>query len=703
MTEALREHERDRREEIRFPGYEVIEKLGEGGMGAVFKARDTQLDRVVAIKILRSDATSHLLQEARAAARLNHPNIIQTHAVNERHNPPFFVMEFIGGATLAQSRRRPGALEVAALLEKLARAVHYAHSRGVVHRDLKPSNIALSENGEPKILDFGIARLGQSQDPPTDGFAGTPLYAAPEQFDPAAPHGPALDIYGLGAILYEQLTGHPPFVATSTSDLIDKIRHDNPMFPRERAPEVPEPLQRICLNALERDARKRYPTALEMADDLRRFIEGVPVLARPTLYDSALEGKVRLHLDDIARWHGEQLIDHRERDRLVRTYQRILPGEIEWLGALRRIRASQVFLYLGGLLILLGCGTWMIQYWDILTSAERIIGLVGPCAILYGIGLYLWRQGRTGTGVAFLLASGFLVAPSFAVVFSQFAWFGWKQSDWEMFDRTFTNSQMLIASALGLGWALWMLHRFKAAAFSTLVAILAVAAYMTAWFVLGLKPLLDEEQFAAVGLRILPLPIILGVVGTRWIGKTRPKLASPFYALGLAGLFGGLSLIAGHAPEEWLGERGSDAVTIAKLLFMAPAAIYFGMALSCDRWGNEPMRFFAVFLFLATPPSVLVPLHLLEGDGPVVLGDFRLYELLLPAAALAFAILSVPLQIRAFLYAGLAYVAVSVQRLTFNHFEEERAWALSLIASGLAAMLLVLLAQRLRRGKIPDH
>jgi tetratricopeptide (TPR) repeat protein len=271
-------------------GYDLIESLGRGGMGVVYKARQRALGRVVALKRIAAgiDAESSELTrfqtEAEAAARLKHPNIVAVFDVGEQDGAPYLAMELVDGGSLAdrlKSRPIPHR-EAADLAMTLARAVQHAHDSGVVHRDLKPANILLAKDGTPKIADFGLAKRLDASAAQTGSGAllGTPQYMAPEQ---ALGHhaGPAADIYSLGAILYECLTSHPPFQAATPLEALEQIRSLDPPSPRGLRPELPRDLETICLKCLEKEPARRYSSAAALADDLARYLCSEPILARP--------------------------------------------------------------------------------------------------------------------------------------------------------------------------------------------------------------------------------------------------------------------------------------------------------------------------------------------------------------------------------------------------------------------------------------
>ena len=275
------------------PGYEILGELGHGGMGFVYKARQIKADRVVALKVIKTGTGASDVEiarfrtEAQAVAQVNHPNVVQIHEVGEHEGLPYFSMEFCPGGSL-EKKLRDGPLplrEAAALIEKAARGLEAAHRRGVIHRDLKPANILLDDEGTPKVADFGVAKrldadAGQTH---ADAVMGTPKYMAPEQaVGDSKSVGPASDIYALGAILYECLTGRAPFKGTSLRETLEQVRTQEPVRPTELNANVPRDLETICLKCLRKESGKRYASAADLADDLKRHLEGQQIVAQPT-------------------------------------------------------------------------------------------------------------------------------------------------------------------------------------------------------------------------------------------------------------------------------------------------------------------------------------------------------------------------------------------------------------------------------------
>ena len=273
--------------------YELLEEVGRGGQGVVFRARQKSLHRIVALKVIglgQWATKAHLKRfrlEAEAAASLDHPCIVPIYEVGERDGQCYFSMKFVEGGQLDEVvKQAPMSIRQAVeLIAKVARTVHYAHEHGILHRDIKPGNILLDAKGEPHLTDFGLARLVESESTVTRTLEvlGTPSYMSPEQ---AAGNNAKVtsttDVYGLGAVLYQLLAGHPPFAGGTTYETIKLLLETEPRPPRLWNPKVDRDLSTICLKCLDKDPQRRYSSALALAEDLERWLRHEPIQARRT-------------------------------------------------------------------------------------------------------------------------------------------------------------------------------------------------------------------------------------------------------------------------------------------------------------------------------------------------------------------------------------------------------------------------------------
>ena len=275
-----------------FGDYEIIRELARGGMGVVFEAKQVSLNRKVALKMIlagqlaNDTEVSRFYSEAEAAADLDHPGIVPIFEVGQHEGQHYFSMGFIEGQSLSQ-RLAQGPLsvrEAAELIRRVSEAIEYAHQRGVIHRDLKPANVLLDQNGNPRVTDFGLAKRVQVESGLTGSgqIMGTPSYMPPEQAGgKRGGVGPAADVYSLGATLYALVTGRPPFQAATAMDTVLMVIGEEPVSPRRLNASIPRDLETICLKCLEKEPGRRYTSAAFLAEDLRRFLAGEPILARP--------------------------------------------------------------------------------------------------------------------------------------------------------------------------------------------------------------------------------------------------------------------------------------------------------------------------------------------------------------------------------------------------------------------------------------
>jgi serine/threonine protein kinase len=289
-----------------FGDYELLEKIGRGGQGVVYRARQKSLNRTVALKVISLGywaTEAHLKRfrrEAEAAASLDHPSIVPIYEVGERDGCCYFSMKFIEGGQLDEvvSRAPMSIRQAAELIAKVARTVHYAHEHGILHRDIKPGNVLLDQKGEAHLTDFGLARLVETESTVTrtKEVLGTPSYISPEQAVGETRNlTSATDVYGLGAVLYQLLTGHPPFAGGTTYETIRLLLDTEPRPPRLLNPKIDRDLSTICLNCLEKDPQRRYSSALALAEDLERWLKHEPIRAKRSGFFTHTRKWVRRH------------------------------------------------------------------------------------------------------------------------------------------------------------------------------------------------------------------------------------------------------------------------------------------------------------------------------------------------------------------------------------------------------------------------
>jgi tetratricopeptide (TPR) repeat protein/predicted Ser/Thr protein kinase len=276
---------------VAIQGYQVLGELGRGGMGVVYRARQIGLNRTVALKMIIAGGHAGSVQlarfraEAEAVAQLQHPNIVQIYDIGEQDGLPYFSLEYVNGKPLDREldgKPQPER-KTAEMIETLARAMHYAHEHAIIHRDLKPANVLLTKTGVPKITDFGLAKQmdSESSQTKTGTVMGTPSYMAPEQGRGEKSIGHLADVYALGSMLYEMITGRPPFLAETVLKTLMRLLHEEPVPPSRLQPGVSRDLETICMKCLQKDPARRYATAADLADDLKRFQSGEPIRARP--------------------------------------------------------------------------------------------------------------------------------------------------------------------------------------------------------------------------------------------------------------------------------------------------------------------------------------------------------------------------------------------------------------------------------------
>ncbi len=438
----------ERGEELpeRLSGHKILGEIGAGGMGRVLLGHDERLNRKIAIKILggryrkEESVKTRFMHEARALAQISHPNIVHIFSLGPPEELPHFVMELVEGTSLVETGRALTLTQKAELMRKVALAADFLHAHQIIHRDLKPTNILVSADLEPKILDFGLAQHLES-----DGrrvtrpgeIMGTPDYFSPEHTLPGSRFDPRSDVFSLGTMLYELLTGSPPFHGETFGEQVRLIRETEPILPRRRNPEIPGDLQDVCLKALEKKPENRYASAGEMADDLERFLAGEKVHAVPTAYSNLMSGKIEQHLRELEGWREEEIVSEHEYELLRKDYGRLVEREDGWIMNARSLSLPQVSLYLGAWILIVGAALLVLFQFVNLSGTLGVIVVGGVAALMGYRGLRLWKSGQLRIGIAYLLAFCLLLPTALLVAFGAY----------HLFAKDRGESQMGIAGA----------------------------------------------------------------------------------------------------------------------------------------------------------------------------------------------------------------------------------------------------------------
>jgi serine/threonine protein kinase len=693
-----------------FEGFRTVERLGGGGMGEVYKLEDLQLGRTVAAKVIRDDSEldptlDDFLREASTLALFQDRRIVQIHEFRADADPPVLIMEHVEGFALDEMAASLEYGQRARILAEICDAIDHAHRLGLQHRDLKPANILLDARLEPRILDFGLSR----GDPGRGHGVGTLPYLAPEQLDPTRPIDDRTDVYALGVIAYELLCGAQPYTDDDDEALISAIRAGRPRLPVEVEPSVPEPLQAIALKAMEIDPTDRYPSAREMARELRRFVEGRPVLARPTLYSSALERRALPHLEQVEEWLRLKLIYPSEARRLRREYRRLSGREDDWIVESRQLSHAQVALYMGA--FVLACGGLLYfaahRFFDAVDGVLRPLAALGlPFAALNGAAFALYRREHRAAAVAFALG-GVLLLPLLVMILLTEAQIGSAAADaaGQLFSGgALSNRQLQVAAVLTAAWACLLAWRTRTSALASVFTASAGLLWL-AWLAdLGLGDWLRDGRWDLLAFYLMPLIPLLGiggrwteVRGLTWFGKPLVLGCAVLFVISLELLaqqgrqlgYLGLSLAA-MQPEDVTNPLLLDtlaAMTINGLLIYGAGALL-------ERYGGEPTGPATWVLLTLSPFAILEPVAWLCATGQYAHGFDALYLLL----GIGIAVLSQRQQRRAFFFAGLVNSGVALLLLSHHRaWFDDPWWAVLVIGGGLTLLVVGLGIDRWER------
>lgn len=705
-------------------------------MGRVYRARDTVLRRQVALKYLltsvpekpgstsmRGFVRDELLREVRAMAGLRHESLCRVLEIVQEAPDPFIVMEWIEGVDLRSAWASMDRSARLALLVKIVDAVTALHAADVTHRDLKPGNMLIDARGQPVIVDFGLATRG------VDGISGggTAGYAAPEQFEPNAPVGPRADVFALGVLLFEMLTDQRPFTGETVEQIVEKTRTGHPPLPETLAPDAPSGLQRICLAAMERDPARRYATAKEMGEDLRRFIRGEVVVARPSILAEQFAEVIEEQIGRTRQWERHGLITPVEARSLQRQLMAIQRPDSPWIVDSRRLSSSQVGLYLGGWLSLVAIAIGFARSWDGLSPTLKlgvpIVFTLGMCAL----GLWLQAKDYRRVALAYLITGCLGVPVTMSILFRQTHWLsadGVGMGVFEAFARIriaddgtwvvrsappqgLFNLQILVAAIAWLGACVLGRWLSKSSAFTLLGCLASLIAWCGLWLVNErFVPGNLDRDAASLGAFVLVLSVVAFAAGCLLsnaeqelqskvgIHRTRRSDAWSVLTLGVVGGTASITVIAVFRPEWYLlpkliSELSPDIARIA-LAFMINGLLLLLASGILMRRLAPSRESLALFLRWIIPSHFLASLQLLHHENVWDLHGVWLGTAAITAVTLCF--ISVWKQWKPFLVNGLFYFAV----VYFRAFDEP--WfrgdlghsilALGALGIGIGAMVL---------------
>lgn len=717
----------------RLSGHRILSEIGSGGMGSVFLAVDERLGRKVAIKTLKAQYSDHpilrarFMHEARAMAKLSHPNIVHIYNLGEPDETPHFVMEYLEGSSLTEVARPLTLRQKVDLVRKVVLAVEFLHQHHLLHRDLKPANILVGPGLEPKLLDFGLAlqvddlgnrltHLGE--------IMGTPDYFSPEQTRGDTSLDPRSDVFSLGTILYEVLTGSLPFHAESSAALMEAIRSQEPALPRRLNLSLPRALQNICLKALEKNPADRYNSARDMAEDIERFLAGEEVLVLPVSYSRLIGGRVEQHLRELDGWKQDEVLSDSEYDALRKAYGRLSEPEDAWIMETRRLSFSQVSLYLGAWVLAVGAALIFLFQFPALPGTLRVLVVGAATFPTAYFGIWNWKTGRFRFAIAYLLAFCLLLPVTLLVAMGAtglFSAFTKDRLDLELFYRfnsfkKTTNAQLWWALVFSLPAYVWLRRFTRSSVFSLVFAAMAALFGMVTLLRLGMLEWLDNDP-GRVYFHLIPIAVAFFLVAIALERSARGTDSRYFYPFAVTFTFAALSGVAlFHEPyAKWLQSVAPWTRGQVEYFFIINAGIYLLLQSVFERFRSSQLRMVAKSFRFVIPGHVMTSLLLLgleasqlwqESPEQIAMRrEARIFEFLLPAVACAFVFGSIPKQMKNFFATGLLFLAIGIVRLQQDFFHGRAAWPIVLLLTGITLMLCatrypvlrLAIARRLRR------
>lgn len=718
-------------------GYKIVRKIAGASSGEVFLAVDSVLERPVAVKFLKKQFHLKLndpWQEGRLMSRMNHPHIAQIYHIGSNQDIQYIVMEWVEGLPLTEAWKSDSLQDRLRLYLQTLEAVDAAHKKGIVHRDLKPSNILVTTAGEVKILDFGIA-LERLTDQDRNMYRGTPSYSAPEQINSPDRIGPATDVYALGVLLYQLLTDSLPFTETSADELFEAIENRYPELPTALRQSVPIALQNICLKALEKKISNRYPDAQSLSDDIHRYLRGEKVWSKPTFLSDKIQQEIFLHRERLEVWKDNELITEREYDKLETIYERVVTPADPSIIESRKLSLSQVCLYLGGWITVIGCAVILSSGWSHIPQGLRPIPSLISAIVMLGLGSYLWIKKEIRLSVGFLATGNLLLPTALLITLVHLHIFDPNHSP---LGQEYTspingqatmgipvpyanvtnesplvigNLQLLLTSCCWVGFSLFLLYLTR----SSIYVIFSILAFLALLSTLYLIAGMIKEPWSSdiIAGRYLFAGIVFFITGIILDKRRYTTYAWPLCGFGVFLITACLSLIAmsDHTLFHWILAPGisrydqllnrifEDAEEMKLLSFICNGVLYLCLAKICQVQKTRLQRVLAQVFNWLGPVHILLTLRVLDG---LVNSEVKqlAYRILLPSASLFFVFSSVSRQMKSFFFSGLAGIAVAVQKFTRAYFDTYFSWPVSLIFTGILFMLLSWCLPYLRVGFI---
>ena len=698
----------------RLSGHKILREIGAGGMGRVLLAQDEGLNRKIAIKILsarlRQEALirTRFMQEARALAQISHPNIVAIYSLGATEEIPHFVMEYVDGVDLFAATRALTIEQRAALMRKVVLGVEVLHQHHILHRDLKPANILVGADLQPKLLDFGLARRAESSDHLTlfGEMIGTPSYFSPEQTTGEQDLDARSDIFSLGTILYEVLTGVLPFPVQPFTRQMESIRKEDPELPRRINSDIPGDLQDICLKAMEKRPENRYRSAREMAGDLERFLAGEKVHANPTTYGSVVAAKIQEHLGEIEGWRHDKVLSDAEYEGFRKQYGRLIEREDAWILQARRLTFPQVSLYLGAWILIAGTALLFLFHFVRLSGTPRVLVATSVMFLTCWEGLVLWRRNQLRNGIAHLLAVCLLVPITLLVAMGEYhiRAIPAANPDWELLHsisgsfKEITNVQLWWAIALSMPVYVWLRRYTRSSVFSLVASAMGLMLCTVTLARMGLIDWLNHDH-SKLYFRLIPIVILFLTCGYVLERLNFPSDSRYFYPVAVALTFVAMSgLASDYEPFQNLLKRALPWTRgDIEYLFMLNAGLYFLLQMVLGRFALSQLRAVAKAYRFVIPGHILTSLLSLgirasdrwnsSVEDLSLKHEARAFEILLPLIACVFIYASIPKQMKNYLVTGTLFLGVGIVRLQQDIFQDQARWSILLLILGLLLML----------------